>query len=38
MTYDLTNKAIFNDYTWDYCLKDIIWGTFLYGVVSYIMF
>ena len=38
MTYDFTNKAIFTDYPWDYCLKDIIWGTFLYGVVSYIMF
>ena len=38
MTYDFTNKAIFTDYPWDYALKDIIWGSLLYGVVSYIMF
>jgi len=37
-TFDLTNKAIFSDYTWDYAVKDVIWGTLLYGVVSYILY
>ena len=37
-TYDLTSKAIYNDrYQWSYALKDILWGTVLFGVLSYIM-
>lgn len=37
-TYDLTSKAIYNErYQWSYALKDILWGTLLFGVLSYIM-
>ena len=28
-TFDLTNKAIFSDYTWNYAVKDVIWGKIL---------
>jgi uncharacterized membrane protein len=37
-TYDLTNKAIFEDYSWTYAFSDIAWGTFVLGIVSYIMY
>ncbi len=37
-TYDLTSKAIYSDrYEWSYACKDILWGTVLFGVLSYIM-
>jgi uncharacterized membrane protein len=38
MSFDMTNKAIFTNYTWSYAIKDMIWGSLLYGVVSYILF
>ena len=38
MSYDLTSKAIYTDYTWNYAIKDIVWGSLLVGAVSYIMF
>lgn len=38
MTFDLTNKAIFKKYEWGYAIKDVMWGTFAFGVVSYLMF
>jgi len=37
-TYDLTNKAIFTKYTWDYAIKDIAWGSLVFGVVSYLIY
>ncbi len=37
MTFDFTNLAIFKNYSLSYALKDIAWGTFVYGIVSYIM-
>ena len=37
-TYDLTNKAVFEDYSWGYAISDIVWGTFVLGIVSYIMY
>jgi uncharacterized membrane protein len=37
-TYDLTSKAIYSDrYEWSYAIKDILWGTLLFGVLSYIV-
>lgn len=38
MTYDLTNKAIFTKYTWDYAVKDVMWGSIVFGVVSYLIY
>lgn len=38
MTFDLTNKAIFKEYEWSYAIKDILWGTFVFGLVSYLMY
>jgi len=37
-TFDLTNKTIFKDYTWDYAIKDTLWGTFAMGAASYLAF
>ena len=38
-TFDITNRAIFNNrYEWSYALSDIIWGTFVIGLVCYIMY
>jgi uncharacterized membrane protein len=34
-TFDLTNKAIFSDYTWEYAIKDTLWGSFAIGLASY---
>ncbi len=37
-TFDLTNKAIFSDrYTWTYAFSDMAWGTFVFGLVCYIV-
>lgn len=36
MTYDLTCKTIFKRFTWNYAIKDIIWGTMLFAIASYI--
>lgn len=37
-TYDLTSKAIYNEsYSWTYTFADIAWGTFVFGLVSYII-
>jgi uncharacterized membrane protein len=37
-TYDFTSKAIYNkSYDWSYALLDIAWGTFVFGLVSYII-
>jgi len=38
MTFDLTNKAIFKKYEWNYAVKDVAWGTFVIGLVSYLVF
>jgi uncharacterized membrane protein len=38
MTYDFTNKAVFKDYNWNYAIKDIIWGSFVFGLVSYLIY
>ena len=37
-TFDLTNKAVFTEYKWDYAIKDILWGSFSLGLSSYLMF
>ena len=36
-TFDLTNKAIFKDYTWKYVAMDGAWGTFAMSAASVIM-
>jgi uncharacterized membrane protein len=33
-TFDLTNKAIFKNYTWSYAIMDIMWGIFSITLVS----
>jgi uncharacterized membrane protein len=33
-TFDLTNKAIFENYPWPYAIADLTWGTMAVGVVS----
>ena len=37
-TFDITNKAIFKEYKWDYALKDTLWGTIVGGITSYLLF
>lgn len=37
-TFDITNKTIFKDYTWEYAVKDTLWGTFAMGLTSYIAY
>ena len=37
-TFDLTNKAVFSDYKWDYAIKDTLWGSFALGLASYTIF
>ena len=37
-TFDLTNKAIFKNYTWDYAIKDTLWGGFVFAVTSFIIY
>lgn len=34
--YNGTNYAIFEDYDWRIALIDTTWGTFLFGVITYI--
>ena len=34
--YDMTNIAIFNKYTWTMGIMDWMWGTFLFGLTSWI--
>jgi uncharacterized membrane protein len=34
-TFDLTNKAVFSDYKWEYAIKDTLWGSFAMGLSSY---
>ena len=34
--FDLTNKAIFENYRWDIVVKDMIWGAFLYSISIYL--
>ncbi len=36
--YDLTNLATLKDYSWSITIVDIVWGTFLVGIVTVIMF
>ena len=33
-TFDLTNKALFKDYTWKYAISDTLWGTFAISAAS----
>jgi uncharacterized membrane protein len=37
-SFDLTNKAVFTNYKWDYAIKDILWGSHAIGLASYFMF
>ncbi len=37
-TFDITNKAVFKEYKWDYALKDTLWGTIVGGTISYLLF
>ncbi len=36
-TFDLTNKAIFKNYTWSYAISDILWGTFAFVMATIII-
>ncbi len=36
--YDLTNLATLKDYPWSLTIVDTLWGTFLVGIVTLIMF
>ncbi len=36
-SFDLTNKAIFRDYTWKYAILDMTWGTLLFGMTSFLV-
>jgi uncharacterized membrane protein len=38
MTYDFTNKAVFQDYKWWYAISDTLWGSFVFGLVSYLIY
>lgn len=38
MTFDLTNKSLFSNFTWNYAIKDMIWGTFVIGLTSYLTY
>ncbi len=38
MTFDLTNKAVFSRFTWEYAVRDMIWGTFVIGLSSYLTY
>jgi uncharacterized membrane protein len=35
-TFDLTNKAIFDNYTWKYVAMDGTWGAFAMGLASFL--
>ena len=35
-TFDLTNKAIFQQYEWKYAIADGLWGTFAVALASFI--
>ena len=37
-TFDLTNKALFKNYTWKYAVSDILWGMTSMAVSSSIVF
>lgn len=36
--YDFTNLGTLKDYPWSLTILDIVWGTFLVGVVTSLMF
>ncbi len=36
-TFDLTNKAIFKNYSWSYAIQDTAWGVFAFSLASWIM-
>ncbi len=36
--FDMTNMAVLKDYPWPFALADMAWGTFVYGVVTALMF
>ena len=36
--YDFTNLSTLKEYPWSLAIVDIVWGTFLVGVVASIMF
>ena len=38
MTFDLSNKAIFSRFTWEYAIRDMIWGTLVIGLTSYLTY
>ena len=35
-TFDLTNKAIFKNYSWKYAIMDTLWGSFAFALASYL--
>lgn len=37
-TFDLTNKALFKNYTWKYAISDMVWGMVSMTVTSSIVF
>lgn len=36
--YDFTNKAIFNNWTWNTVIMDSLWGSLLYGLTTYFVY
>jgi uncharacterized membrane protein len=38
MTFDLTSKAVFERFTWRYVIQDVLWGSFVIGMSSYIAY
>ncbi len=38
LTYEFTNKAIFNSWTWKTVLIDGLWGGLLFGITTYLFY
>ena len=36
--YELTNMSIFTNWTYKVVIIDILWGTFLFGIVTYLVY
>ena len=37
-TFDLTNRAIFQDYSWAYTVADILWGIFSITLAAFLTY
>jgi uncharacterized membrane protein len=38
MTFDLTSKAVLSRFTWRYVIQDVLWGSFVIGMSSYVAY